>query len=72
MPINVQRIALTHETLHFLYSSAQGVLYDFINALALFLVILQQRNSCKVEVNYISSARKTARKITKNAMIVRL
>ena len=40
----MQRIALTHEKLHFLYCSVGGVLYDLINVLALF------QSSCNREI----------------------
>ena len=39
--------------------------YNLINVLGLFSVMLQLSNSCKVYFIYISSASKTARKITK-------
>ena len=65
MAINVSRIALSHEKLHFLQCSVRGVLYDLINVLGPFSVILQPRNFLKVKSTYISSARKIARRITK-------
>ena len=42
--INVQRISLIHEKLHFLCSSVRGVLYDLINVLAPF------QSFCKHEI----------------------
>ena len=65
MAINVQRIALIHEKLHFLNCSVRGVHYHLINVLGPFSIILQPRNFYKVKFAYISSARETARKITK-------
>ena len=41
MPINVQRISLTHEKLHFLHYSAREVIYALIDILGHFSVILQ-------------------------------
>ena len=55
MAINVQRIALIHEKLNFLYFSVRGVHYQLINVLGHFLI---------VKFTYISSAGKTVRKIT--------
>ena len=65
MAINVLRISLNHEKLHLVHCSVQGVLYDLINVLGLFLVILQPLSSLKVNLTYISSACKIVRKITK-------
>ena len=42
MEINGQRISLTHEKVHSLDRSVRGVLYDLINVLGPFSVILQQ------------------------------
>ena len=66
MAINVPRIALSYEKWHFLHCSVRGVLYDLINVLSPFSVILQPWNlNLKVRFSYISSDRKIARKITK-------
>ena len=40
-------------------------LYDLVNVLGPFSIILQPLNLYKVEFTYVSSARKTARKATK-------
>ena len=65
MAINVPRIALSDEKLHFLHCSVRGILYDLINVLGPFSVILQPRNFFNVEFTYISNTRKIAGKITK-------
>ena len=62
MAINVQRIALTREKLHFLYCSVRGVLEKYLGP---FSVILRQSNFCEVESTNISGARKTASKVKK-------
>ena len=49
----------------FMHYSVRGVIYALIDILGNFSVILQPWNFCKVEFTYISSARETARKITK-------
>ena len=41
MAINVQRISLIHETLHFLHYFVRGVIYALIAVLSHFSVILQ-------------------------------
>ena len=41
MTINVQRISLIHEKLHFLHYFVQGVIYALIDVLGHFAVILQ-------------------------------
>ena len=41
MAINVQRISLTHEKLHFLHYSVPEVIYELINVLGHFAVTLQ-------------------------------
>ena len=49
MAIDVQRISLTHEKLHFLHYSVREVIYEVIDVLGYFSVILQPRNFFKVE-----------------------
>ena len=41
MAINVQRISLTHEKLHFFHYSVRGVIYALIDVLGHFSFILQ-------------------------------
>ena len=62
MAIRVRWISLTLKQLLFLYWSEWGVLYDLINVLGPFLVILQPWNFCKVEFTCICSAREISRK----------
>ena len=59
------RTYVTHENLYFPYCSVRGVLYDVINVLGPFSVILQPLNFSNVENAYTSSARETARKSQK-------
>ena len=47
MAINVQRISLTHEKLHFLHYSVREVIYELIDILGHFSVILQPRKFVK-------------------------
>ena len=53
MAINVQRISLTHKMWHFLHYSVREVIYELIDVLGHFSVILQPCNFCKVESIYI-------------------
>ena len=71
MAINVQRISLTHEKLHFLDYSGREVIYELIDFLGHFSVILQPLNFCETEFTYICIAGRTARKVTKNTLIFR-
>ena len=65
MTINVQRISLTHEKLHFLHYSVREAIYELIDVVGYFSVILQPGNFCKVDLTYVCSTARTARKITK-------
>ena len=65
MAINVQKISLTHEKLHFLHYSVREIIYELIDVLGHFSVILQPCHFCNVEFTYVSSAGRIARKITK-------
>ena len=65
LAIDVWRISLTHEKLHFLHYSVQGVRYALINVLGSYSVILQPLTFCKIEFTNIPSACETSRKITK-------
>ena len=65
MAINVQRISLTHEKLHFLHYSGGEVIDALIDVLGHFSVILQPCNFCKVEFTCICGVARTARKVTK-------
>ena len=66
MAINVHRISLINEKLHFLHYFVRGAIYALIDVfLVNFSVILQPRKFCKVEFTYICSSRETTRKITK-------
>ena len=65
MAINVQRISLTQEKLHFLHYSVREVIYELIDVLGHFSVILQPKNLCKGQFTCICSAGRRARKITK-------
>ena len=64
--INVRRISLTHEKLHFLHYSVLGVMYALFDVLGHFSVMLQSWNFCKVEFTFICSARETTRKTHTN------
>ena len=65
MAINVRRISLTNEKLHFLrYSVLRGHLY-FDQCLRPFFSHFATMKFCKVEFTYICSASETTRKITK-------
>ena len=72
MAINVQRIVLTHEKLHFLYCLVRRAINDLINVFGPFSVIFAIMESLKVEVTYISSARKTAKKSQKYFVLLAL
>ena len=56
MAINVQMISLTHENLHFLHYPVREVIYELVDVLGQFSVILQPLNFCKAEFTYINSA----------------
>ena len=63
MAINVQCISLTREQLHFSYWFVWWSLYNLINILGHFSIILHQWDLRKVEFVDVSSAHETARKI---------
>ena len=50
MAINVQRIPLTDEKLHFLHYSVQEVMHELIDVLGHFSVILQPKNFVKLNL----------------------
>ena len=65
MAINVGRICLIHEKLHFYHYSARGFIFALIDVLGHFSVIFAAMDSFKFEFTYICSAGRTARQITK-------